>query len=77
MSKEEEEEALEYRGKYTRTFLGGGTGAVVGGILGGPIGAVVGGAVGGGLGSIADTAEEGSIKKNANPKATEKNNRKS
>lgn len=59
-----EGESVSYKGEYTRTFLGGGTGAVIGGVLGGPIGAVVGGAVGGGLGFLADTAEGRSIKEN-------------
>lgn len=51
-------EEVAYRGKYTRTFMGGGTGALIGAILGGPLGAVIGGAIGGGLGVAADTAIE-------------------
>lgn len=34
MSEKEKEESVKYRGKYTRTFLGGGTGAIIGGVLG-------------------------------------------
>ncbi len=51
-------EEVAYRGRYTRTFMGGGAGAVIGAFLGGPLGAVIGGAIGGGLGVAADTAIE-------------------